>query len=86
MSKKVNLPNIKNPGAGSGRAGTERGAVADGISSTKLDETHGHFLRNTNFLGCSSKSMEKVHVGTTEFDHKLAGMAEAVCLMKVVAD
>ena len=53
LSKKVNLPNIRSPGAGSGRAGTERGAVADGISLIYIGETHGHFLRNTNFLGCS---------------------------------
>ena len=30
--------------------------------------------------------MEKVPVERTEFDYKLAGMDEAVCLMKVVAD
>ena len=32
------------------------------------------------------ESKWKIHVGTTEFDHKLAGMAQGVCLMKVVAD
>ena len=29
--------------------------------------------------------MEKVPVETMEFDYKLAGMTEAVCLMKVLA-
>ncbi len=54
----------------------------------RLGEAHGRCQLNKNFLGCLSRQMEKLPVGTTGFQYKLAGVAEAVGLLvsKVAAD